>query len=554
MDFNFQGNIQYCKEFVDSMKMVLLYSHIPAAVITLMIAGFVRSQAKNLRLANILFALSIFFTIWVTCDLLIWLGYARSSIVMSAWSLIEMIAVILFALTFYFTYVFLYQKDLSAKIKFAFFALIIPLIVIAPTTLNLVSYDLTECVAIENSNFLTYTLGLKIFFTAMTLILLGRAFLKSSNISKKLVSILAIGIVGFLFSFLATGYISNYTGNYTYESYGLFGIIIFVVSLAILIVRFQLFNIKLLSAQILVVGLLVLIGSEYLFIESRGAFTLVSITFVLSALFGYFLIQSVKREVTQREQLEAFSVKLQSANEKLKSLDKLKTEFLSLASHQLRSPLTAIKGYSSMLIENSFGEITDQQKEPLNRIFESTNHLVKVVEDLLNISKIEQGGLTYEMSKFDMKKVVTDFLADFSISAANKHLTITYDDDNQSDYVVYGDQEKLRQVILNLIDNSIKYTNEGGVHLNLSHDTASKSVVLKIKDTGIGMDQETKSKLFGKFSRGVGGAKLNTGGSGLGLYLAKQIVEAHKGSINVDSDGEGKGSTFTLSLKIDKQS
>ena len=204
-----------------------------------------------------------------------------------------------------------------------------------------------------------------------------------------------------------------------------------------------------------------------------------------------------------------------------------------------------------MLIEGSFGELGEKQSEPLHRIFESTNHLVKVVEDLLNVSKIEQGGLSFEMNQFDMKKAVTDIVADLSITATNNRLVMTYEDDDLAPYIVYGDMEKLRQVILNLIDNSIKYTKEGTIKIKLVQHTASRKVILTITDTGIGMSPETKTALFGKFARGEG-AKVNSGGSGLGLYLAKQIVEAHKGTLSADSAGVGKGSTFALTLSIDK--
>lgn len=239
---------------------------------------------------------------------------------------------------------------------------------------------------------------------------------------------------------------------------------------------------------------------------------------------------------------------LQEANDKLKELDKLKTEFLALASHQLRSPLTAIKGYTSMLLDGDFGHIEDKQKEAVNRVFESSVHLTKVVEDLLNVSKIESGGMQYQKAPFDMEKVASDLARDLAITAQKRNLTLTFSTDKKSPYTVNGDMEKIRQVILNLIDNSIKYTKEGGISVKLSKDDRSKMISLAITDTGMGISAEEKEKLFGKFARGEGG-KTNTGGSGLGLYLAKTIIEAHNGYIRIDSPGVGKGSTFTIELE-----
>ncbi len=241
-------------------------------------------------------------------------------------------------------------------------------------------------------------------------------------------------------------------------------------------------------------------------------------------------------------------VALQEANEKLKSLDKLKTEFLSLAAHQLRSPLTAIRGYTSMLLEGSFGVVDEKQKEAINRVFESSTHLSKVVEDLLNVSKIEAGGMKYEMAPFDMEKAARDLANDLSITAQKKGLTLTFTTDNKSPYTVNGDMEKIRQVILNIIDNSIKYTEKGSIAVHVSKEAARNTIHVAVTDTGMGISAEEKEKLFQKFSRGAGG-KTNTGGSGLGLYLAKQIAEAHGGRIWIDSPGEGKGSTFSIELK-----
>ncbi len=238
---------------------------------------------------------------------------------------------------------------------------------------------------------------------------------------------------------------------------------------------------------------------------------------------------------------------LQDANEKLKSLDKLKTEFLSLASHQLRSPLTAIIGYTSMLLDGSFGAIDDKQKEAVDRVFQSSKHLRNIVEDLLNVAKIEQGGMQYVMAPFDFEKAAKDLSDDLSITAKQKGLTLTFETDGKSPYTVIGDMEKVRQVLLNLIDNSIKYTKQGGMKVKLIKDEKVKKVIWSITDTGMGMTPEIKATLFRKFARGEGG-KVNTGGSGLGLYLAKEIIEGHKGHVWVESPGPGLGATFFVEL------
>jgi hypothetical protein len=202
-----------------------------------------------------------------------------------------------------------------------------------------------------------------------------------------------------------------------------------------------------------------------------------------------------------------------------------------------------------MLLEGDFGQVNEKQRETIARVFESSKHLTKVVNDLLNVSKIEQGGMQYTMAPFDIEKAAQDLTTDLSITASNKGLKLTFETDNKSPYTVNGDMEKIRQVILNLIDNSIKYTKEGGITVKLTKDKAKKKIRLGITDTGMGIPPEIAKTLFQKFSRGEG-AKMNTSGSGLGLYLAKTIITAHKGNIWSESPGRDQGSTFFIELNL----
>ncbi len=264
-------------------------------------------------------------------------------------------------------------------------------------------------------------------------------------------------------------------------------------------------------------------------------------------------LQKINEEMYKRntelahlyKELARLNKELNDANEKLKSLDKLKTEFLSLATHQVRGPLTAIKGYASMIIDGDYGMISDKAKEAVNRIFESSNNLALIIEDFLNVSKIEGGGMKYEMGPFSLSEISRDMMKDLSITADKRGLHMSYEGDPDRDCIVNGDKEKVRQVVLNFIDNSIKYTKTGtiAVHVN----KVDNKVVFKVVDTGMGMTPEIKTTLFQKFARGDG-ARMNATGSGLGLYLAKEIIEAHKGRVWVESEGPDKGSTFGFEL------
>lgn len=268
---------------------------------------------------------------------------------------------------------------------------------------------------------------------------------------------------------------------------------------------------------------------------------IVFLTLIISTLT--IVIFSIWKRYTKS--LEKLNKQIAISNEKLKDLDKLKTEFLSLASHQLRSPLTAIRGYTSMLLEGSFGDVTDVQKDTIDKVFQSSKHLAKVVEDLLNVTKIEQGGMVYQTAPFDMEKTVKEIFDELKVTGEKKGLAMDFSTDNNPPYTAKGDMEKLRQVFLNLIDNSIKYTTTGSVSVMV--EKVANKIRFSVKDTGMGMTEETKQSLFQKFARGEAG-KMNTSGSGLGLYLAKEIVGAHNGKVWVESPGVGKGSTFIVEL------
>jgi len=383
-------------------------------------------------------------------------------------------------------------------------------------------------------------------------------YLKSDNFNKKKILFTGLGTIIFLFLFFSTGIIVtllqylNLTNDYQVEQYGFFPIIIFIIMLAYTVIKYKVFNIKLLAVQSLVFGLAFLISSQFFFIKVPINFVLNGITFVGVVIFGIVLVKYVKREIEQKENLEKLrlkleesNLKLENANDRLKVLDKMKTEFVSLASHQLRSPLTAIKGYTSMLLEGDYGEMNPKVKETVEKVMESSNNLTLVVEDLLNVSKIEQGGMKYDMAKFDFGELVSKTAEELSITAEKKGLKFSYNINSSHSYFTKGDKEKLRQIIVNIIDNSIKYTKEGKILVSL--DSQNGKILLSIKDTGAGVSREEKENLFKKFSRGEG-SKLNASGSGLGLYLVKEIVEAHKGRVWVESEGVGKGSTFFVEL------
>jgi signal transduction histidine kinase len=319
-------------------------------------------------------------------------------------------------------------------------------------------------------------------------------------------------------------------------------------------------NVKVLSTSILVFFLSIITFFEVLFTKDFYLLILRGIIFATILGFGLLLIKSVMKEVSQREKIEKLAVdlersntELEVANEKLKELDKQKTEFVSIASHQLRSPLTAIKGYSSMLLEGSFGKITGKSREAVQVVFESSQKLVGVIEDFLNITRIELGKMKYEMTTIDMGHMVESVVNELKPNVMRRGLTMTFTG-AEGPYNIFADAGKLNQVFLNVIDNAIKYTEKGSIAVAVARRQEGGKNLIRFTstDTGVGMDQATIPKLFEKFVRATGAGAINITGTGLGLYVAKQIVEAHGGKIWAESAGKGKGSQFIVEMEEKK--
>ncbi|MEK7118017.1 MAG: ATP-binding protein [Patescibacteria group bacterium] len=332
-----------------------------------------------------------------------------------------------------------------------------------------------------------------------------------------------------------------------------------VIATAYAIIKHGLFNVKVLATEAFVSIICVVFFARVIISSTTTARVIDVIIFLATAFFGLLLIRSVKQEVKAREeihklarQLTETNYQLAVSNEQLKILDQRKSEFVSFVSHQLRSPITVVKGYASMLLEDTYGKLSDNIRAPVEKIFLSSERLVQMVADFLDLSKIEQGKMSYVFTAVDMKALLIDLVEEFATIAASKGLKLILEISEKETFIVTADEGKIRQVISNLLDNAVKYTPKGDVHVSLAKDTAANLVSISIKDTGIGLSHDDIGHIFGKFTRGKDGQKENIAGSGLGLYVAKKMVEAQHGNIRVSSDGPGKGSTFVVELPAEK--
>ena len=534
--------------FTDQAPKLLYYSHIPTAIAALIIGLFVFFKSGKSLESKLLLSLAVVFSLRSFVNLIAWTN-ADSGLIMFTWSLLSFFYVAMYVLSLYFTYVFLDKKDVSGSKKVVFFFILLPTLLLYPTAYNLTGFDAINCEAIENKWFIGYyyLLGLLIFLWILVLAK-NRYRNAGDSDSKKQIMFFTTGMGLFLFSFFLSSYLASLVDNFEWEQYGFFGMAIFMGLLAYLIVKYKAFDVRLLGAQALVITLVLLVGSQLFFIKTTINIILTGATLLITSVAGYFLIRSVKNEVKRKEELQEIATKLAVANEELKKLDNAKSEFISIASHQLRTPLTAIKGFLSLVLEGSYGKLSAEVEDVLNKVYVANSHLVDLVENLLNISRIESGRIQYQFALTDISSIVHELEDAFSIVAKGRNLEISFVYPDKPIPPFLLDMQKIREVISNMIDNAIKYTQKGGVTVRLSGDETKARV--SVTDTGVGIAPEDLAVLFQKFRRGKESGKVNVSGTGLGLYVAKNFTEAHGGSISIESEGVGKGSTFTLELPL----
>ena len=250
--------------------------------------------------------------------------------------------------------------------------------------------------------------------------------------------------------------------------------------------------------------------------------------------------------ITLQEEVDRATKDLQEANVKLQELDKLKDEFVSLASHELRTPMTAIKGSLSTILEGYSGEISKESREFLTAAYNENDRLIRLVNNLLNISRIEAGRFTFKVTKVDIEKLITEVVKNLQPAATERNIFLKYEKDGVVP-LVYGDEDKVKEVVINLVGNASKFTHKGGITVQTY--VKDSMLTTSVTDTGSGIAPEDIERLFKKFSQVGGNYARPTGGTGLGLYISKQIVEGLKGSIWLEST-VGAGTTFYFSLPV----
>lgn len=263
-------------------------------------------------------------------------------------------------------------------------------------------------------------------------------------------------------------------------------------------------------------------------------------------------VEKIRRfNITLKEQVEIATHELKNANEQLKQLDKLKDEFLSIASHDLRTPMTSIKSYLWMALNGRGGPLNEKLKRYLDISYTSSERMIGLINDLLNVSRIEAGRVQMNFEDLPLKPLVDQVFAEITAKAAEKNIALKYDEEGKLPNIIV-DKQRFPEILQNLIGNAIKFTPEKGkITVKAATSTEDGFVEISVTDTGVGMSKDDMNKLFQKYGRMESSytAAATTGGTGLGLYITKNYVELHGGKIWVKSE-VGKGTSFIFTLPI----
>jgi signal transduction histidine kinase len=273
---------------------------------------------------------------------------------------------------------------------------------------------------------------------------------------------------------------------------------------------------------------------------------------LLIAIQNALSVQEIKDlNETLQQRIDEATKELRASNAQLQKLDEAKDEFVSMASHQLRTPLTSVKGYISMVLEGDAGKISDMQRHLLSEAFTSSERMVHLINDFLNVSRLQTGKFMVDRRAIDLAKITGQEVDSLKTTADARNLKLKY---RKPSYfpTLYIDEGKIRQVIMNFIDNAIYYSSEFST-ITIALEAVAGEAILTVHNEGIGVPESEKAHLFTKFFRAANARKQRPDGTGVGLFLSKMVVTAHDGKMVFESE-PSEGTTFGFRLPIKKLS
>jgi signal transduction histidine kinase len=445
----------------------------------------------------------------------------------------------LYASSFYFSYVFIKRKAIGFWGMAAIVALMLPILFVLPTPHALEGVDIAYCNALETPFIIMYTYAFQILLTLTLLIVAFNQMNRDPRRAKE-IGFFIPGIIFFLIAFSSGNIIGSITDDWELAQAGLFGMPVFIGFLAYSAVRFKTFNIKLFGAQALVVALWLLTLSLLFIRTIENIRIIVVANLVFFSILGFFLIRSVRREIEQRRQVEILAKELEKSNRQQVTL-------IHFITHQLKGFMSKSRNIFSMIKEGDYGVVPESMSFLVNEGLASGTKGAQTIEEILNAANIKSGKVTYAKEPVDLSELVGGLVADQKGNAEAKGLALTYTAEGEG-FTITGDRMQLTNALKNMIDNAVKYTMKGSVTVTLAR--TGSTIRFSVADTGVGITPADMKILFTEGGHGAESRKVNVESTGFGLYIVKNIVDAHQGKVWAESEGAGKGSKFIVELPV----
>jgi len=539
-------DINTCLETTQDYRVIAYYSHYIPLLITLVVSLFVLYKSKFSLLSISFFIFTGSFCLWLLGDVFAWTANDYS-FVSFVWAPLDYINVVFYILGAYFFVLIVKDgKDISLWEKLIALSLSLPALWITVSNQSITVFYQPACEAFNNDFLSQYKFCIEILVIAF---ILFYAFFKGRKVTgekRNQIIIVSSALTLFFGVFSLTEYISSQTGVYEINLYSLFVLPIFLFAIIYSITTLEIFKIRLIGSQLLAYVLIVMVGSQFFFIEDTTNKTLTVITFILSLGFGILLIRSGQRETKARLKIEKLASELEQTNAQLKELDRQKDELLGMVSHQLATPVSSIKWYLEMMKDGDLGPLSKEQSEhvvAMHAIGETMSDLVSMI---LDVSRIQLGRMRIEKQDLDLNTFFHDLVATIEPKALEKKVELVKNIP-QNMPVAQLDRRYTNMTIENLLSNALKYTPTGG-KVTCDVKIENGEIFVTVSDTGMGIPASEQDKIFGRMFR-ASNARNAVDGNGFGLFVAKGAVEAQGGKIWFEST-EGKGTTFHVQLPL----
>ena len=577
-------------------------------IILMLVLAFIIYRNKEKKISNkIFFFLIVSATVWIFANLVANLACSNINVNLLLWNRLSLLGpaflpllLILFSSSFP-------ENKIEIKPPYIWLLSLATLFIVAfiPTSLNVKTVEIINAQNCQINfvpgplyTFISIYLFFGIIVTAWILI---KKYIKAEFNEKKQIKFILIGLVSSALMGLLVSAVLPIFGYSQLITIGPATTLILIGFAAYAIIKHQLLDIRLIVAETATYLVVIVLTIEMVFSSSVMEGLLRLLFLIVMVYGGYALIGSMHREIEHRKRLQELSDQLAHANAHLKELDAMKTEFVSLASHELLTPVSAIEGYLSMLLDEKMAKVEDPKAQKyMDRVYSSAKRLARLVTDMLNVSRIEEGRLLVEKKEVNLADLIEQVIDELKFKADEKKQKIVFSgqvsgvselkpktSNLKPEFMTFGDPDKLKEVLVNLIGNAIKYSKNPGtitvriekvptawvaekwqqvedeikgrplddqeaiksaVDPHLKDLVGSQQILISVQDQGIGIPREELPRLFKKFHRVGDYTIAESQGTGLGLYISRALVELHHGRIWADSEGPGRGSTFTFSL------